>query len=74
MRRIVAVAVALLVIACAHAASTTGRSSAKARPFQPPSSWGLFVSDSPALQGSWTLEKLNAGSLVDAQPSLQGHG
>jgi hypothetical protein len=74
MRRIVAVAVAFPIIACAQAASTAGHPEAKAKPFQAPSSWGLFVSDGSAVQGSWRLEKLDAGSLADAESSRQGHG
>jgi len=74
MRRIVAVAVAFLIIACAQAASTAGHPEARAKPFQAPSSWGLFVSDGSSILGSWRLEKLDAGSLADAEPYRQGHG
>ncbi len=73
MRRALVLAAVVVLAACAQAVSSPSASVPSARPFQPPSGWGLFVSDRLPFEGPWQLIRLNAGDLKDAQPASQGH-
>lgn len=62
------------LVACGQLASSPTASVPKPKPFQPPTSWGLFASDSQTFQGPWRLTRLDAGSLKDAAVGVPGHG
>ncbi len=73
MRRALVLAAVVVLAACAQAVSSRPESVPSARPFQPPSGWGLFASDRVPSEGPWQLIRINAGDLSDAQPASRGH-
>jgi len=74
MRKGLAVAAVMGLVACGQSVSSPGVSLPAPKPFHPPSSWGLFVTDGQSFQGSWHLIRLDAGTLRDGEIAGEGHG
>jgi len=75
MRKALIAVVVVGMVACGQAVSAPSPALPSARPFHPPSSWGLFLASSDTFeQPSWALTRLDAATLTDVEAGRPGKG
>src|SRR5438270_4663101 len=75
MRKALIALIVIGMVACGQAVSVPTRAIPSARPFHPPSSWGLFIASSDTFdQPSWALTRLDGATLNDVQSGIAGNG
>src|SRR5207248_3360298 len=75
MRKALIAVVVVGMVACGQAVSAPSPALPSARPFHPPSSWGLFLASSDTFeQPSWALTRLDAATLTDVEAGRRGKG
>ncbi len=74
MRRALAAAAVIGLVACGQVASAPTGSVPSAKPFKASSTWGLFVTSYQSFQHEWSLTRLNPESLKDIGATMPGHG
>ncbi len=74
MRKALSAVVLVVLVSCGQSALKPASTGPSPKPFDPPSSWALFVSSDQSVQQGYSRTPLEAATLKDTGAAVAGHG
>src|SRR5260370_1408743 len=74
MRKALSAVVLVVLVSCGQAVLKPASTGPTPKPFDPPTSWALFLTGDQSLQQSYSRTPLDAATLKDAGAPVAGHG